>query len=426
MNIRTRTKLIIFSVSLTVSVASAISMFLVLKYQAESSIAKLAEQESWRVHDQLVQILEDKESVDLYRSTENTLNEMIGGLFDWVELYKSSGLKIAEVATENGGYLKKTLATQFKFNLQKPEPMIDPGSTSSVLRIFVPIFKKIDQPNSELIGYLEVGRAVPLWRKQQIQDVVLYISIIAALSALVTGLLMYPSIRVLLGRQRENLQKLFDSHIQVLESLGSAIAKRESGTGTHNYKVTWIAAMLGERMGLSPSDIKILIAGSFLHDVGKIATPDNVLLKAGKLTDEEMVIMREHVTHGEDIVKNLGWFSDSINVVASHHEKWDGSGYPRKLSGEGIPIEARIFAVADVFDALCSKRPYKDKMEFSEAMNYIRAQSGSHFDPAIVSQFEEIAPLMYKKTHGINESEAKSLLEPMINKYFSINLIDES
>lgn len=107
MNIRTRTKLIIFFVSLTVSVASAISMFLVLKYHAESSIAKLAEQESWRVHDQLVQILEDKESVDLYRSTENTLNQMIGGLFDWVELYKSSGLKIAEVATENGGYLKK-------------------------------------------------------------------------------------------------------------------------------------------------------------------------------------------------------------------------------------------------------------------------------------------------------------------------------
>lgn len=424
MNIRTRTKIVIFSVSLTISIVSAMCMFLVLKHQAESTIAKLAEQESWRVHDQLVQILENKENTDRNNLAVNTLNQMVGGMFDWIELHQSSGLKIAEVSTDKGRQLEKTIASHQKFDLQKPGAFIDASSSSSVLRIFVPIFKKFDNPNSEFVGYLEVGREVPTWRKQQIQDVVIYISAIAAFSALITGLLIYPSIRLLLRRQRENLQKLFESHIQVLDSLGLAVAKRESGTGTHNYKVTWIAAMLGERMGLPSSKIKNLIAGSFLHDVGKIATPDNILLKPGKLTDEEMVIMREHVTHGEDIVKNLGWFSDSINVVSSHHEKWDGSGYPRKLSGENIPIEARIFAVADVFDALCSKRPYKDEIDFLEAMNYIRTQSGSHFDPTIVAQFEEIASLMYEKTHGVSESEAKSLLQPMINKYFSINLIE--
>lgn len=131
------------------------------------------------------------------------------------------------------------------------------------------------------------------------------------------------------------------------------------------------------------------------------------------------------LSHGEDIVKNLGWFSDSINVVSSHHEKWDGSGYPRKLSGEDIPIEARIFAVADVFDALCSKRPYKDKIEFSEAMSYIMEHSGSHFDPFVISEFEGLALHMYEKTHGISESDAKKLLDPLIKKYFSVDLIGQ-
>lgn len=425
MNTKTRTKVVIFSVSLFVSVVSAISMFLVLKHQAESTIAKLAEQESWRAHEQLIEILENKKSVKESNLADSNLNQMIGGLFEWIELYQPSGLKVAEASSVKGRQLEKSLAPHKQYDLRQPETFVDENSTSSVIRIFIPIYKTMGQKNSELLGYLEVGREVPEWRRKQIQDVVFYISVIAALSAMITGLLLYPSIRLLLRRQRENLQRLYDSHIQVLDSLGLAVAKRESGTGTHNYKVSWIAATLGEKMGLSPSKIKNLIAGSFLHDVGKIATPDHILLKPGKLTNEEMIIMREHVSHGEDIVKNLGWFADSINVVSSHHEKWDGSGYPRKLSGENIPIEARIFAVADVFDALCSNRPYKDKIEFSETMNYIMEQSGSHFDPSVVSAFEGLAPFMYERTHGISESDAKKLLDPLIKKYFSIDLIGE-
>lgn len=425
MNIKTRTKAVIFSVSFFVSILSAVCMFLVLKHQAENSIAKIAEQESWRIHSQLVEILENKEGINKNKSAETILSQMVGGIFDWIELHQSSGLKVAEVSTEKGRQLEKTLAPHKIFDLRKPQTFVDDTSTSSVIRIFVPVYKSIDDSSSEFLGYLEIGREVPLWRKRQIQEVVTYISVIAAFSALITGLLLYPSIRLLLRRQRENLQKLYDSHIQVLDSLGLAVAKRESGTGTHNYKVTWIATTLGEKMGLSSSQIKNLIAGSFLHDVGKIATPDNILLKPGKLTDDEMVIMREHVSHGEDIVKNLGWFADSINVVSSHHEKWDGTGYPRKLSGENIPIEARIFAVADVFDALCSKRPYKDKIEFSDAISYMREQSGSHFDPSVMSEFEGLAKYMHERTHGISEHDAKKLLEPLIQKYFSVDLIDQ-
>jgi len=424
MNIKARTGVIVFTVSIFVSIVSAIFIFAVLKHQAESTIAKLAEQESWRVHKQLVEALQDKEGNQQKEFSENVLKQMLGGIFEWVELYQPSGAKIAAVSTSIGEELEKTLPPHDPAIAKRNESSIDPSSTSSILRIFVPILKIKDDPNSPFIGYLEVGRDVPEWRKSQIKNVVLYISIISALSALITGLLIYPSILFLLRRQRENLQKLSDSHIQVLDSLGQAVSKRESGTGTHNYKVTWIAATLGEKMGLPPTKIKNLIAGSFLHDVGKIATPDNILLKPGKLTPEEMVIMREHVNHGEDIVRNLGWFADSVNVVSSHHEKWDGTGYPRKISGENIPIEARIFTVADVFDALCSKRPYKDAIVLSETMDYMRSQSGSHFDPSIILLFENLAPFMYEKTHGISEDEAKKLLEPMIIKYFSVDLMD--
>jgi HD-GYP domain-containing protein (c-di-GMP phosphodiesterase class II) len=146
----------------------------------------------------------------------------------------------------------------------------------------------------------------------------------------------------------------------MMEALGRAIAKRDSDTGAHNYRVAWIAARIAERLGLSGSAMQALIAGSFLHDVGKIGIPDAILLKPGRLDEQEMDTMRTHVAQGEEIVTGMGWLDGAQAVVAAHHEKWNGSGYPRGLAGEAIPLAARIFAVADVFDALCSKRPYKE------------------------------------------------------------------
>lgn len=423
-HIKNRAKLIIFAVTLFVGILSTISMLLILRDQAEKSMANIAEQETWRIHSQLIDVLENKTKTNQTNDAKKVIGQMIGGIFEWVELYSASGVKIVNVSTEKGRHLEPAISPHKNLERSKPVTFVDENSSTSVLRIIVPIHKTKGATNGEILGYLEVGREVPEWRKKQVRDVTLFISLVTALSALLSGLLVYPSILVLLRKQRESAQKLLDSHIQVLESLGLAVAKRESGTGTHNYKVTWIAARLGEEMGLAGTEIKKLIAGSFLHDVGKIAIPDHILLKPGKLTDDEMIIMKEHVAHGEDIVKNLGWFSDSLSVVSSHHEKWDGTGYPRQLSGTEIPIEARIFAVADVFDALCSKRPYKDSIEFSEAMDYIKTQSGKHFDPSVVSVFDGMARSMYEQTRDITELDAKALIEPLISKYFSVDLLD--
>ena len=150
-------------------------------------------------------------------------------------------------------------------------------------------------------------------------------------------------------------------------------------SGVHNCRVAWISATLGEAVGLSGSRMQELIAGSFLHDAGKIGIPDAILLKPGKLTPDEMDIMRTHVTLGEEIVSGPGWLSGGKEVMANHHEKWDGSGYPRQLSGDAIPLGARSFAIADVFDALCSSRPYKDPFPVELAMEILHQSSGSHF-----------------------------------------------
>jgi HD-GYP domain-containing protein (c-di-GMP phosphodiesterase class II) len=183
--------------------------------------------------------------------------------------------------------------------------------------------------------------------------------------------------------------------------------------------VAWIAARIGEEVGLSGSTMQALIAGSFLHDVGKIGIPDAILLKPGRLDDAEMAVMRTHVDLGEEIVRGMGWLDGAHEVVAAHHEKWDGSGYPRRLAAEAIPLSARIFAVADVFDALCSKRPYKAPMPFEQVMGILRADAGRHFDPRIVGLFEGIVDEVRERLHDTDEAAVRSLLEARIRLHFA-------
>ena len=173
-------------------------------------------------------------------------------------------------------------------------------------------------------------------------------------------------------------------------------------------------------MGLGGRAMQALIVGSFLHDVGKIGVPDAILLKPGKLDDAEIVIMRSHVEQGEQIVTGLGWLGGASEVVAGHHEKWDGTGYPRRLAGERIPLVARIFAVADVFDALCSKRPYKEAMGFTAAMAILEHDCGSHFDPAVMAVFRLLAPEVFARLADCSEDDTRSLLEERIRRHFAM------
>jgi len=161
-----------------------------------------------------------------------------------------------------------------------------------------------------------------------------------------------------------------------------------------------------------------LIAGSFLHDVGKIGIPDAILLKPGKLDAQEMSIMRTHVDLGEQIVTGMGWLDGAHAVVAGHHEKWDGTGYPRRLAGNAIPLAARIFAVADVFDALCSKRPYKEPMALDDALAILDKDTGSHFDPAVMAAFRPLAAEMNQVLAGCSEQAARQLLQECVRRHF--------
>ncbi|KFL32054.1 transcriptional regulator [Devosia riboflavina] len=197
---------------------------------------------------------------------------------------------------------------------------------------------------------------------------------------------------------------------EIIWRLARAIEYRDGDTGEHVSRVAQISQIIGQGLGLTPQHCRMVYLAAPLHDIGKIAIADAILSKPGKLTAEEMARMREHVTIGARILADAD--SDLIRtaelIAQSHHEKWDGTGYPNGISGAAIPIEARIVALADVFDALCSERPYKRAWPIDEAYAEIVRCSGTHFDPACVASFQsrwcEISALMGQETIALAES----------------------
>jgi HD-GYP domain-containing protein (c-di-GMP phosphodiesterase class II) len=239
---------------------------------------------------------------------------------------------------------------------------------------------------------------------------------------LVTAMLIYPFITNLLGRLTGLTTRLLDSNMETLQVLGSAIAKRDSDTDAHNFRVTVYSVKIAELLCLDADEIRKLIKGAFLHDVGKIGIRDNVLLKPGPLTDDEYEIMKGHVNHGIDIVGRSEWLHDARSVVGSHHEKYDGTGYHRGLKGDEIPANARIFAVADVFDALTSKRPYKEAYSYDESIQVLEAGRGTHFDPMVLDKFSEIAPSLYEKFAHADKETPQAELGDIVNRYFHMEI----
>jgi len=257
-------------------------------------------------------------------------------------------------------------------------------------------------------------------RKRVLRSTVLGIAIV-----IVTSALLYPIILNLLDRLSKLTINLLDSNLETLQVLGSAIAKRDSDTDAHNYRVTIFSVRLAEAAGLDHQVIQKLIKGAFLHDVGKIGVRDNILLKPGRLDKEEFEVMKTHVQHGLDIVNRSDWLQDTIDVVGYHHEKFNGEGYGGHKSnedgfkGNNIPINARIFAIADVFDALTSKRPYKEPFSFEESIDILKEGSGSHFDPDLISKFVSIAKPLYDRLSGHDDDVPKNELGELIEEYFA-------
>lgn len=234
---------------------------------------------------------------------------------------------------------------------------------------------------------------------------------------LLTTAILYPVILRLTRRITRFSVKLLEANLETLEALGNAIAQRDSDTNAHNYRVSIYAVRIGEELGLPNQTMRSLIKGSFLHDVGKIGIPDDILLKPGKLDDNEFEIMKTHVQHGCEIIQRSEWLHDALEIIRSHHEKVTGEGYPQGLSGGGIPVTARIFAIADVFDALTSKRPYKKALSFDETMDILEEGRGSHFDPHLLDIFRGIARPLHDQFGG-KEEVFRDELSDIIIKYF--------
>jgi cyclic di-GMP phosphodiesterase len=188
-------------------------------------------------------------------------------------------------------------------------------------------------------------------------------------------------------RVEEATRSLQEAYRATLEALGSALDSRDVGTEAHSRRVHGYALATAREYGMAEADIPDLEHGVLLHDIGKIGIPDAILLKPGRLTPEEWQTMRRHPEIGKRLIEGIAFLRGAVPIVYCHHEKWDGSGYPRGLKGDDIPLGARIFSVVDAFDAMTFDRPYSKAIPFDAAQAEIKRCAGSHFDPAVVEAF---------------------------------------
>ncbi len=193
---------------------------------------------------------------------------------------------------------------------------------------------------------------------------------------------------------RARTDKLNQTRLLVVQRLGRAAEYRDNETGLHIIRMSQSSTLLARSMGWSEADSELMLHASPMHDVGKIGIPDAILLKPGKLDPHEWEIMKTHATIGADILENddFSLLRLAREIALNHHEKWDGSGYPHGLAGDAIPQSGRIVAVADVFDALTSSRPYKSAWSVEDSVAYVMDNVGKHFDPEVVLHFQQCLP----------------------------------
>ena len=304
-----------------------------------------------------------------------------------------------------------------------------PGSHSKRFSVageeLVQVILPMSTNDGRLAGYVEgitlVSRSALHEREQQIRGAVLT----ASISVFAAALLLYPLMSGLLGQTVALSSRLLESNLSLLRSLGNAIAKRDADTDAHNYRVTCYAVTLAEALGVGKETIAELVLGAFLHDVGKIGIPDQILLKPGRLTSEEFQIMQTHAMLGIEIVAGNPWLAGAEKTIRHHHERFDGKGYPDGLIGEAIPLAARIFALVDVFDALTSVRPYKPALSLEETLSIMEREDAQHFDPKIHAVFRQVAPVLYAQGQSRDHAQWSQELKAMLERYFKMRTTPE-
>jgi putative nucleotidyltransferase with HDIG domain len=193
------------------------------------------------------------------------------------------------------------------------------------------------------------------------------------------------------GRDGERINELEQALVDTIETLNAAVEARDPFTAGHSQRVRRVSLAVGSALGFSRDRLDTLATAALFHDIGKIGMPDSILSKHDVLTRDEQALMREHVTRGAEIVGKFPPFRGAIPAIRHHHERWDGLGYPDRLAGEDIPLEAAILGLAEAWDAMTTDRPYANALSLSEAMAAVRAGRGKQLSPVVVDAFWEVA-----------------------------------
>lgn len=393
----------IFRVILVFILSSTAWIFLIKYYYTVEISARLEKQ-----------ILSNKEKLQLlYSSSADDIEEKVKnldkkGMVKYMVFYDENKNPLFKYDKHSGTKLKDFEDPSFKSGhklISSPDNNLYLYHQSFIFlndkKIYYKLLIELDEKTKHII-------------KNNVQET-LWILVITTFVLFISVFpIVYSQYKSMIRKQTQ----LTNSNINTLISLGNAIAKRDSDTNEHNYRVTYYSLKIAQELKLDDEKIKALIKGAFLHDVGKIAIRDDILLKTSKLTPEEFEIMKTHVNEGIDIVRNDPWLDDAQKVIQNHHERYDGKGYPNGTKGKYIPIEARIFAVADVFDALTSKRPYKEAFSLEKSINIIKKGSGTHFDKDVVEKFLMIYEILYDKVHAESHSKLKETFYENLKPYF--------
>lgn len=363
-----------------------------------------------------------KRSPERLAELRQQAEEFVREHFVVVELYDAAEEKMLEAVNPAYEALERQLkgyTHAFPRDSHHHYQKLEIGDTT-VVQVLVPVKAK----GGGIAGYFEGVFVVAPEELARLRANLLRSLLVVLAAVLVTTVVLYPVIislhRDLLRRSREILR----GNLEMSSVLGAAIAQRDSDTSIHNYRVTLYACALGKAMGLQGDAMRALIIGAFLHDVGKIGISDTILLKPARLTPEEFEVMQTHVALGIDIIAPSPWLNKAREVVEFHHEKYNGKGYLRGLQGEDIPLNARIFAIADVFDALASRRPYKEPMDCESALEIIAQDAGSHFDPQLAAAFAQVAPELHARLAREDEAGVMALMNAKVEHYFFNGLLD--
>lgn len=403
---------------LLASVAGAGSYFLEMK-NVDTTVRTLAIRQANTTMARSLTLIENPTTLNLRSLNEVLHRELKPGNFVLIEIYTSDKREVAAAALPGMDLLDQEVAMHSKKHLQQGQ--INFRNFSFEDQHYVQVFTPLDQSNGKNIGFFEGVYKVPQEQWEQIMSRVNSAALFVIIAVFATVALLYPIILSLIRELVTYSTGLAEANIGMLVAMGAAIAKRDNDTDAHNFRVTILAVMLAEKIGLPADQMRILIVGSFLHDVGKIAIPDAILMKPGPLNEEERKIIQTHVTHGLDVIQEHTWLAQALQVVHEHHERVDGTGYPQGLVGTQISLVARIFALADVFDALASHRPYKDPYSLDQCIEILEEGRGTHFDADLVDPFIQVATQFMDTIELEDITPLRGMLTSYINTYFQVS-----